>query len=60
MGVLTCKVCGELTASELDELRDWWSGQESGCKGECIYETIIKWNDCTFKREISAWHEDLP
>lgn len=34
MGVLTSKVCGELTATELEELRDWWSGQESDGYGE--------------------------
>ena len=36
MGVLKCKLNDTITPDELEELRNWWSGQASDGIGECL------------------------
>ena len=57
MGVLTCKVCGELTATELEELRDWWSGQASDGWGEGLEQRDIE-TDEFGKINVHFWNDN--
>ncbi len=42
MGVLTCEVIGNLTKSELEEVRSWWSSQCRDGWSDCLEQNGIK------------------
>lgn len=42
MGVLTCEVVGNLTRSEIEEVRSWWSSQCSDGWSDCLEQNGIK------------------
>lgn len=54
MGVMVCRIKGELTADELDTLTDWVSGQASDGIGESLEQREIKTGDGEIY--VSLWN----
>lgn len=61
VGVLTCKVTEPLTYTEMDEFKDWWSGQASDGWGEGYEQQEIKTDAfgtiyVSFWNSSDSWH----